>query len=140
MSELLAAEHRAAFLCRPRLARQRRGRDNVYFHNINSNAGIFDAVVGAAEDQECKEAFLAYYFLHVAVEQPTQAMLERRIEAWLKETFGVEVEFAVDKALAKLDRLGVLIRTGDRLAVPALDEALARLDGVWSNFLREPAA
>jgi hypothetical protein len=29
-------------------------------------------------------------------------MLERRIEAWLKETFGVDVEFAVDKALAKL--------------------------------------
>ena len=114
--------------------------DNIYFHNINNNAGIFDAVIGAAEDQECKEAFLAYYFLHVAVERPTQAMLERRIEAWLKETFGVEVEFAVDKALAKLDRLGVLIRTGDRLAVPALDEALARLDCVWSDFLREPTA
>jgi hypothetical protein len=86
--------------------------DNIYFHNINNNAGIFDAVISAAEDQECKEAFLAYYFLHVAVERPTQAMLERRIEAWLKETFGVEVEFAVDEALAKLDRLGVLIRTG----------------------------
>jgi hypothetical protein len=67
-------------------------------------------------------------------------MLERRIEAWLKETFGVEVEFAVDKALAKLDRHGVLIRTGDRLAVPALDEALARLDCVWGDFLREPTA
>jgi hypothetical protein len=114
--------------------------DNIYFHNINNNAGIFDAVIGAAEDQECKEAFLAYYFLHVAVERPTQAMLERRIEAWLKETFGVDVEFAVDEALAKLDRLGVLIRTGDRLAVPTFDEALARLDCVWSDFFREPAA
>jgi hypothetical protein len=82
----------------------------------------------------------SYYFLHVAVEQPTQAMLERRIEAWLKETFGVDVEFAVDKALAKLGKLGVLIRTGDRLAVPALDAALAQLDCVWSDFLREPKA
>ena len=97
-------------------------------------------MIGAAEDQECKEAFLAYYFLHVAVERPTQAMLERRIEAWLKETFGVLVEFAVDEALAKLDRLGVLIRAGDSLAVSTLDEALARLDRVWCDFFRQPAA
>ena len=34
----------------------------------------------------------------------------------------------------------MLIRTGDRLAVPTLDEALARLDCVWSDFFREPAA
>jgi uncharacterized protein DUF3754 len=113
--------------------------DNIYFRNINNNAGVFDAVIGAAEDQECKEAFLAYYFLHVAIEQPTQAMLERQIDAWLKETFGVEVEFAIDEALAKLDQLGVLVRAGDRLAVPTLDETLARLDCVWSDF-RKPTA
>ena len=96
-------------------------------------------MIGAAEDQECKEAFLAYYFIHVAIERPTQAMLERAIEAWLKQTFGVEVEFAIDDALAKLDRLGVLIRADDRLAVPALEETLARLDRVWSDFFK-PAA
>ena len=50
----------------------------------------------------------------------------------------VEVEFAVDEALVKLDRLDALIRTGDRLAVPALDEALVRLDCVWSDFFRNP--
>src|SRR5262245_21015237 len=37
--------------------------DNLYFRNLNNNAGIFDAVIGAAEDQEAKEAFLAYVFL-----------------------------------------------------------------------------
>ena len=37
--------------------------DNIYFRNVNNNAGIFDYIIGAAEDQECKEAFLAYYFL-----------------------------------------------------------------------------
>jgi hypothetical protein len=114
--------------------------DHIYFRNINNNAGIFDAVIGAAEDQECKEAFLAYYFLHIATEPSTQAMLEQRIEAWLKATFGVEVEFAVDEALAKLDRLGVLVRAGDRLAVPTLDETLARLHGVWRDFFSGPTA
>ena len=37
--------------------------ENVYFRNVNNNAGIFDSMIGAAEDQECKEAFLAFYFI-----------------------------------------------------------------------------
>ena len=37
--------------------------DNVYYRNVNNNAGIFDYIIGEAEEQECKEAFLAYYFL-----------------------------------------------------------------------------
>ena len=39
--------------------------DNIYFRNLNNNAGMFDYIIGAAEEQECKEAFLAYYFLHI---------------------------------------------------------------------------
>jgi predicted transcriptional regulator YdeE len=31
--------------------------DNIYYRNVNNNAGIFDYIIGAAEDQECKEAF-----------------------------------------------------------------------------------
>ena len=108
--------------------------DKVYFRNINNNAGIFDYIIGAAEEQECKEAFLAYYFLHVADDRPNQATLDARIEAWLKTTFGVDIDFEVDDALAKLDRLGVLRRHGDRLSVPSLDETLARLDDIWDNF------
>jgi len=108
--------------------------DKVYFRNINNNAGIFDYIIGAAEDQECKEAFLAYYFLHTADDRPTQATLDARIEAWLKTNFGVEIDFEADDALAKLDRLGVLRRQGDQLSVPPLDEALARLDRIWDNF------
>jgi Protein of unknown function (DUF3754) len=110
--------------------------DKVYFRNMNNNAGIFDYIIRAAEEQECKEAFLAYYFLRSADDRPTQAMLDRRIEAWLKETFGVEVNFEVDDALAKLDELGVLRRDGDRLSVPPPDEMLARLDRVWDGFFR----
>jgi Protein of unknown function (DUF3754) len=110
--------------------------DKVYFRNMNNNAGIFDYIIGAAEEQECKEAFLAYYFLHSAADRPTQAMLDRRIEAWLQATFGVQVNFEVEDALAKLDRLGVLRRDGDRLSVLPPDETLATLDRVWDGFFR----
>ncbi len=110
--------------------------DNIYFRNVNNNAGIFDYVIGAAEEQECKEAFLAYYFLRTAASPPTQDELDRRIEAWLKEAFGVDVDFEVDDALGKLDRLGLLAREGGRLTVPPPDQALLRLDQHWDGYFQ----
>jgi len=108
--------------------------DNVYFRNTNNNAGVLDAVVGTAEEQECKEAFLAYYFVATAATPPTQDELERRIERWLKDTFGVAVAFEVGEALAKLERLKLLRRDGDKLAVPPLDAAQMILDRAWGEF------
>jgi hypothetical protein len=109
-------------------------KDNVYFRNLNNNAGTFDHLIGAAEDQECKEAFLAYYFLHTAGASSTQDELERRIEIWLRETFGLDCDFDVDDALRKLDRLGLLVRDGDRLSVLALKDTLTQLKRVWGDL------
>ena len=109
--------------------------DNVYYRNINNNAGIFDYLIGAAEDQECKEAFLAYYFLHTAPAPPTAAELDGRIEAWLRKTFGVETDFAVNGALGKLESLSLLRRQRERLFVSPLDGAIAQLQGLWGKFL-----
>jgi hypothetical protein len=110
--------------------------DNIYFRNVNNNAGLFDYMIGAAEDQAGKEAFLAYYFLHTAATPPTQDALERTIETWLKDTFRADVAFAVDDALGKLDRLGLISRDGDRLGVLPPGETLVRLDRVWGDFFQ----
>jgi hypothetical protein len=111
--------------------------DNVYFRNVNNNAGIFDYIIGAAEDQECKEAFLAYYFLCTATGLRAQAELEAVIETWLKETFGVDLDFKVGEALAKLERLGLLVRQGELLTVLPIGKALTRLDEVWSGYFKD---
>ena len=108
--------------------------DHVYFRNISNNAGIFDYIVGAAEEQECKEAFLAYYFLLVAGSAPDQETLDARIEEWLSTTFDVDIDFEVDDALAKLQRFGLLKRDGEKLSVQPLDEALIVLDRIWDQF------
>ena len=113
--------------------------DNIYFRNVNNNAGIFDYIIGAAEDQECKEAFLAYYFLRTAQTALKKAELERRIESWLKGTFAMDVKFDVEDALGKLSRLALLPRDGERFAVPPPDETVARLQRVWSNFFQQRA-
>jgi hypothetical protein len=118
------------------LQHQKELTDHVYFRNINNNAGVFDYVIGAAEEQECREALLAYYFLHTADEAPTPAVLGHRIESWLRESFGARVSFEVEDALGKLERFGLLQRKSDRLAVPPIDEALGRIDKIWDDVFR----
>ena len=110
--------------------------DNVYFRNINNNAGIFDYIIGAAEEQECKEAFLAYYFLSTSPTPLTEDELDQRIEKWLADKFSIDIDFEVDDALAKLERLELLRRDGDRLSVPPPADALVRLDYHWDNYFQ----
>jgi Protein of unknown function (DUF3754) len=124
---------------RAALKYQRELTDNIYFRNVNNNAGIFDYIIGSAEDQECKEAFLAYYFLRTASVALTQAELERRIEQWLQAAFGVETDFAVADALAKLERFSLLTREGERLHALAPEEALSNLSRAWGALLRYQA-
>jgi hypothetical protein len=125
---------------RQSLMYQKQLTDNIYFRNINNNAGIFDYIIGAAEEQECKEAFLAYYFLQTAGSPPMQTDLDRQIETWLKDKFQLDIDFEVEDALGKLERLGLLRRNGERLSVPPPDEALARLDTVWDDYFQYNAA
>lgn len=108
--------------------------DNIYYRNINNNAGIFDYVVGAAEDQECKEAFLAYYFLISAKSTLTAGELTARIEHWMRNCFGLDLDFPADDALRRLERFGLLTRHGERLFVSPLDPAIAQLRKVWDEF------
>jgi hypothetical protein len=110
--------------------------ENIYYRNINNNAGIFDYVIGTAEDQECKEALLAYHFLRTAPAAPTKAELAQRIEAWLATNFGINLDFEIADALATLDHFGLLRREGERLFVSPLAEAIAQLHRVWDNFFK----
>jgi hypothetical protein len=106
--------------------------DSIYFRNESNNAGVFDALIGAAEEQEWKEAVLAYHFLRA--EPSTGDVLDRRIEAWLQQRFGVAVDFEVDDGLAKLRRYGLLAEGEGCLSVVPIGEALQRLDRLWDGF------
>jgi hypothetical protein len=108
--------------------------ENIYYRNINNNAGIFDYIIGTAEDQGSKEALLAYHFIRTAPSAPTAAELAGRVEAWLSKNFGVNVDFDIANALATLERFGLLRREEERLFVSPLDEAIAQLHRVWESF------
>jgi len=94
-------------------------RQTSYYRNVNNNSGIFDYVIGAAEEQECKEAFLAYHFLHTAPAPPTaeRARWPASRPGCARASASTSI-FEVDDALAKLERLGLLQRQDGRLLVP----------------------
>ena len=113
--------------------------ENVYFRNINNNSGTFDTIIGEAEEQLCKKAFLTYKFLHFPGDGPTEQELNRRVGEWLKATFGVSVDFESRDVIERLGQLGLLRRDGARLFVAPTDETLARLRNVWAGLLSEDA-
>ena len=81
------------------------------------------------------DQFIAYYFLHTAAAPPTADELDCRIAVWLRQSFGVDIDFAVNGALGKLEGLGLLRHEKERLFVSPLDGASAQLQAVWDKFL-----
>ena len=76
------------------------------------------------------DQFIAYYFLHTAAAPPTADELDCRIAVWLRQSFGVDIDFAVNGALGKLEGLGLLQRQQERLFVSPRDGAIAQLRAV----------
>jgi hypothetical protein len=108
--------------------------ENLYFRNLDNNAGVLFRLVDAAEEEEFKEAVLAYFFLLTGGTTLTREALDRRVEDWLERKWNCRVNFEVDDALKKLERFGILRIDGSRLSCLPLEEARRRLDQIWDNF------
>lgn len=118
---------------RQKLFYQKQLADTVYFHTIANNAGVIDGLVSAAEDQDCKEAMLAYHTL-LAGGPMTKDALDAAVEAFLREAFGMDVDFEIGDAMAKLERLKLVTLSGDTYAAVSTSDALARLDEAWDGY------
>ena len=106
---------------------------NLYFKNLDNNAGVFHRLVDDAEEEECKEAILAYYFLLVQG-QMARSELDATIEKWLAENWQCEVDFEIDDALNKLQSLSLVSEENGQLSALALDQAIIKLDYRWDNY------
>ncbi len=112
--------------------------DSLYFKNLDNNAGVFSRVVDEAEEEEAKEAVLAYAFLHASAKPLTAVELDGSIEAWLRDELKAECDFEIDDGLAKLERLELVERDGDRLRAVPIAEARRRLDARWDGLYSAP--
>jgi hypothetical protein len=129
-----------AFLMRQRLKfdrqqlfYQKQLADTVYFHTVANNAGVIDGLVGAAEEQDVKEAMLAYHVLLTGGPMTKEA-LDKAAETFLRERFSMDVDFEIGDALAKLERLKLVAQDGAMLAATPVADALHRLDEAWDAY------
>jgi len=110
--------------------------DNLYFKNLDNNAGVFHTLIDAAEEEDFKEAILAYSFLLNNSSGLSAQALDNTIEHWFENKYQSQVDFEISDALSKLKRLQlVVIKDNIYLAVP-LDKAKQKLDEYWDNIFK----
>ena len=107
---------------------------NLYFKNLDNNAGVFLRLINDAEEEEGKEAILAYYFLMISAKALTSAELDSEIENWFVQRWQTSIDFEVDDALQKLVRLQLVEPVDDKYSAVELEQALKRLDAQWDNY------
>ena len=109
--------------------------ENLYYRNLDNDAGVFHHLLDAAEEEEVKEAVLAYHFLRAAGQPLTEQELDQRIEGWFAKRWDADFDFEVDDGVGKLRRMRLLDDDDqERLSAVTLDEAKRRLDETWDNL------
>ncbi len=119
---------------------------DLYFKGQANNSAVITTIVDLSEEQEVKEALLAYSFLLIdGAGVHNMESLDLRIEKWLLEKGG-GCDFEVDDALEKLVDLKILkkndggtgsptgVNADELLSVLGPQECLSRLDEIWDGL------
>ncbi|GAA61769.1 hypothetical protein P20652_3658 [Pseudoalteromonas sp. BSi20652] len=110
--------------------------DNLYFKNLDNNAGVFHTLIDAAEEEDIKEALLAYTFLLKSESGLTAQTLDEQIEHWFKSKYQCDLDFEISDALEKLERMRLVTCTNDVYSAINLDHAKTILDERWDNLFQ----
>lgn len=108
--------------------------DNLYFKNLDNNAGVFHTLIDAAEDEDFKEALLAYTFLLKARNGLSASALDQQIETWFQSQYQCQLDFEVADALNKLEKMQLVTLTGNEYKALSLAQAKHHLDKRWDNI------
>jgi hypothetical protein len=108
---------------------------SLYFQTLDCNAGVLYHLLDEAEEQDCREAILAYFYLLQAGESgyPSEE-LDKHVESDLQRLTGLSFDFEIGDALAKLERHGLVALVGNSYRALPLKLALAKLDKNWDSY------
>jgi len=108
--------------------------DNLYFKNLDNNAGVFHTLTDAAEEEDFKEALLAYTFLLINDQALNAAELDKSIEAWFEKKYQCPLDFEISDALDKLTRMQLVTFDGECYQAVPLSQAKQSLDKRWDSL------
>jgi hypothetical protein len=69
--------------------------DTLFFRNLASNFSVIQLLIDAAEEEQCKEIMLVYYFLLQQQKPIDPQTLDQQIEAWVLEKFATTMDFDI---------------------------------------------
>ncbi|MFL5329657.1 MAG: DUF3754 domain-containing protein [Gemmataceae bacterium] len=114
---------------------------SLYYQNLDNNGGVLFRLLDSAEEQECRETILGYYYLLrlAGTDGMTAGALDDAIEEALEKTTGVKIDFEIDDAMKKVEAIGLARLIGDRYHPIPISAALAKLDALPATavFTRE---
>lgn len=128
--------------------------ETLFFKSLALNAGVFQSLIDAAEEEECKEIILAYYHLLTSERPLTSEQLDNKIEKWMETKFDTKIDFDINGPLNNLTKIkGKIIKDGeDEISSPEiplltydeqgccqilpLDDAKKLIDYIWDNAFR----
>jgi len=108
--------------------------ENLYFKNLDNNAGVFHRLIDDAEEEEYKEIILAYYFLLISEPALTQKQLDLNIEQWFKLQWQCDVDFEIDDALKKLQDYKLVNFQNEKYSAVPIEQAVKILDQYWDDY------
>lgn len=111
---------------------------SLYFKSLDNNTGVLMRLLDEAEEQECRETFLAFFCLwkYAPQEGWTAEQLDDYVELYLESNANLKVDFEIGDALAKLERLKIVRKTGTSYHAQPIDKALEMLDWTWDNYFK----
>jgi len=112
---------------------------NLYFHNLDNNAGAITYLVDLARQEEIKETILAYAMLNTQSIE-TQEQLDTACEQWFFDNFDTQIDFDVSDAVGKLTRLHILDDTAQGLTCYQPEQINRQLVNLWNSLIDEPDA
>lgn len=101
---------------------------NLYFYNLDNNAGVLTYLIDMAEAEESKEALLTYLFLLAHDAPLDRETLDRKIEDFILEVFAFSMDIEIDDGVGKLLELGLVSEENGLLTALTMDAALIRLE------------
>ena len=110
---------------------------NLYSHALADNLGVMTLLAERAAEEDVKEEILLYALL--AKEKVHQSQLpdvDKAIERYLDNTFGIDVNFDVSDALRRLKEEGVVtLDEGGYLDTLGPGPAADHIDVLWDRYL-----
>ncbi len=97
--------------------------DNLYYKNLDNNSGVFHTLVNEAEEEDFKEALLAYSFLLKHPNGLTEHALDKTIETWFDSKYQCTLDFEIDDALQKLEAMQLVTKSSNTHPGTNLDNA-----------------